>query len=451
MRSLLRAQLFFLVAVLAWTRAVGALGAEPSPGQPAMETPKALEDEFPEIRQAGEKLRQGDIDGARELLDKLVEAHPELPPAALLMARFFAQANDRAGVRHWLQVAVADEPDDPEAYVLLGDLNMQENRFAEADALYEEALERVEDTQAEDARSRDVALRALVGRSAVAEVRSEWDTARGYLEQVLAERPNDSGVLQRLARVLFQQGKAEEALEKLRAAAKADPTVLTPEATMAQFYEQAGDRQKATESMIAALKARPRDLNTRLAAAQWALSIGQFKTAEQQAEAALILDPKSTNAQVLRGIVAMFLKDYATAAKFFQQAYLQEPNNFAASNYLALALAHSNEPQQRQRAFEFAENNVRRNPDHQEAYSTLGWTLYRIGRLEDAERAFQTVVAMGPLPADTAYYWARLNADRGNRQQAIELAESALKTSGPFFMRPETEQLLEQLKKGQSR
>ncbi|HID77234.1 MAG TPA: tetratricopeptide repeat protein, partial [Planctomycetaceae bacterium] len=240
MRSLLRAQLFFLVAVLAWTRAVGALGAEPSPGQPAMETPKALEDEFPEIRQAGEKLRQGDIDGARELLDKLVEAHPELPPAALLMARFFAQANDRAGVRHWLQVAVADEPDDPEAYVLLGDLNMQENRFAEADALYEEALERVEDTQAEDARSRDVALRALVGRSAVAEVRSEWDTARGYLEQVLAERPNDSGVLQRLARVLFQQGKAEEALEKLRAAAKADPTVLTPEATMAQFYEQAG-------------------------------------------------------------------------------------------------------------------------------------------------------------------------------------------------------------------
>ncbi|HID34832.1 MAG TPA: enoyl-CoA hydratase, partial [Anaerolineae bacterium] len=40
--------------------------------------------------------------------------------------------------------------------------------------------------------------------------------------------------------LLDRRLSAEEALEKLRAAAKADPTVLTPEATMAQFYEQAG-------------------------------------------------------------------------------------------------------------------------------------------------------------------------------------------------------------------
>jgi tetratricopeptide (TPR) repeat protein len=154
--------------------------------------------------------------------------------------------------------------------------------------------------------------------------------------------------------------------------------------------------------------------------------------------------------QIFLGVAYMFRDDkakgdLAKATELFQRAYLQAPNSFAASNYLALAKANSDDPEDQKRAFDFAENNVTKYRNEPEAYATLGWTLYRVKRLDDAERAFATAASMGQLRSDTAYYWARLNADRGRTDEAIRLLRSALATSAPFLMREEAESLLEKL------
>ncbi len=283
----------------------------------------------------------------------------------------------------------------------------------------------------------------------VAGARQDWPAAQKYLEGLLAEDPKNAAALQELARVLFQQKKANDALLRLKEAAAADPNVVTPEAILAQYYEQAGDRTNATRFMVEALKVNPRDLKTRLVAAQWSWETDQLKQAAEQADAALQLDPNSIEALILRGIVALFQKDAKKAEECFQQAHLLSPANFAASNNLALALAEQDDEAKKRRALEYAQVNYRLNPNPRpaEAASTLGWVLYRLGRLDEAEAALAQAARAGNLSADTAYYIARVQVDRGQKDQARQLLEQALKTTRPFLLRKEAETLLESLKR----
>lgn len=438
-----------VISLICWTSIVQALAAQSAPAEATGDEAELATEKIPEFAEATELFNNGDYRGAKAVLEKAVKRDAKLPPAGLFMVRLFAQANQRGAVQNWLQQTVLEAPEDPEAYLLLADIDLQEGQWAQADALYEESMERLETFEGDPQRKSQMTQRAFLGIAALERVRGNWTAAQKNLETVLADNPKNTVALQQLARVLVRQNKPEDALSKLRAAAELEENMPAPEAVLAQLHEEQEDRANATKWMVAAINAKPRDFNTRLAAAQWALGIGEVITAKQQADVLLILKSDSLEAQILRGVVAMFLNDYVgtetSAAKFFQKAYLQSPSNLAASNYLALALANSGDPQQRRRAFDIAENNVRKNPNEPEVYSTLGWTLYKNGRLDEADRALATAGSMGQLRPDTAYYWARLSADRGRTDQALQMLESALANSSPFAMRDEAEDLLEQL------
>ena len=127
-----------------------------------------------------------------------------------------------------------ESPQDPEAYVLLADLDFQDGRWVQADLLYKEGLEKLDTFDGDPQRKQGVTQRALMGIAAVAGVRGDLATAEQKLQTVLADKPDNIGALQQLARVLVQQDKPDEALEKLRAAAEIDKGLLTPEAVLAQ-------------------------------------------------------------------------------------------------------------------------------------------------------------------------------------------------------------------------
>ena len=47
------------------------------------------------------------------------------------------------------------------------------------------------------------------------------------------------------------------------------------------------------------------------------------------------------------------------------------------------------------------------SPEAPEAASTYGWVLFKLGRLDDAEKWLQAAVSSGSVMPDTAYYYAR--------------------------------------------
>ncbi len=400
-----------------------------------------------EVTDALTRFKNKDFDGALKLLQAAKKKHPELPPAQVVMAQLFAAAKQPAAVRSSLEQAVVGHPDDPEAYLILGDLCMQERRTAEAGLLYAKAGSLAAAFKGSSKRKNILQQRADAGQASAAEVIKDWASAGKHLADWLKLAPSNAMALHRMGRVLFHQDKADEALAKFKEAAKDNKKVLTPEASLAQLYQQAGDRTNATKWMVAALTAAPKDLRTRLVAAQWSLETEQLDQAREQAAAAMKLDPGSLEAKLLRGVIALFMKDYKAAELYFESAHLQSPSNFAASNNLALALCEQDDEAKKNRALEYAQVNARQYPKQAEAASTYGWILYKLGRIDDAERALRAAAARGSLSPDTAYYIARVSADRGRKDEAKRLLEQALKTKRLFSQRVDAEALLKELNK----
>ena len=199
----------------------------------------------------------------------------------------------------------------------------------------------------------------------------------------------NSALMQRLARALFQQKKPQEALDTLKQAASVDSEMVTPEAVLGRMYDQAGDAANAKKWMEAALKASPKDFKTHMIVGQWDLEMGDVQAAKAEAAAALQIDPKAVDAQILRGVIALFEKDYSAAEAYFEQAHTQAPRNFAASNNLALALIEQNDDAKKKRALDYAVNNVQQFPRLSEAYSTYGWIQFKLGKIDEAEKALR--------------------------------------------------------------
>lgn len=443
--------LFFASVIVTLSTLAGFAGpsfgqpvTEPTaPAKPAATTPA----NYPEVVTAIEKFKNRDFDGAVASLKEAVKKHPDLPPAQIIMFQFFVQANQAYLARMALEKAVVDEPNDPESYVILGNVALQERRITDAALLYGKASDLLKTFTASEQRKKILEPQTVSGLGAVAEAREQWKIAEGFLKKLLELNPKDSGAMQRMARALFQEGDAAGALKMLKDAKAIDPSVLTPEAILGRYYEQFGDHKNAVVWMNNALKVAPKDLRTHLFVAQWALETGQIDVAKREGDKAMELDPKSLDAKVLLGVVALWQKQYDKAETWFQDAHLQSPSSFAASNNLALALCEQSDESKKQRAKEYATANYQANPKNADALSTLGWVFYKLGDLDRAALLMQQAAQAGNLSPDTAYYLGRIMYEKADKANAGTLLKFILNTNRPFSMKPEATDLLQKIER----
>jgi tetratricopeptide (TPR) repeat protein len=421
--------------------------AEAQPTTPPTTAAAPAEKPVPEVEEAWELFKQRDVDGALKKLKKVTKKNQDIPPAQIYLAEFFLRANAGTQAQALLEQAVIDSPDDPQAYYIMGTFAMRDRRVAAARLLFEKADSLIPKLSSE---KRKKLLEPLVlgGLARTSGARGDWADAQKKLETWLKLEPESTAALQQLGQSLLQQKDEKGALEQLVKASKIDPKLLSPEAFLAQFYWKSGDQDKAKKWMNDAINARPKELQTRVLAAQWAWETLRFGDAKKQADAAVKLDPQSVDAQFFRGLVALFQKDYSTAEEYFQNAHLLSPKDFRVSNGLALALVEQKGEEKKQRALEYAEANARQYSKSSEALSTYGWVLYKLGRLDDAERMLRGAVSGGTFSADTAYCLARVLSKRGGHDKDIrQLLESALQSPAPFQNRDDAKAWLEELKK----
>ena len=444
MRLALRRHAFILTLTVGLCVTIDAHAQPPSHAPKT--SPKAAKNETPALEEAVKRFRVRDFDGALAAFRQAVKENPDNPPAEVFLADMFKTVNDPAAARTWLERAVFEHSNDPQAYLALGDVNLRERRLVEAFMLFSSGARRAEAMPTEDARKKRLQEHAYRGLAAVAEARSDWPTAQRHLDAILRAAPEDALINQRLGRAVFFQRKPADALKHFQTAFALDKKLLTPETLMGQLYEQKGDRENAARYMALAVKANPNDLNTCLAVAHWALGAGNLSVARQQTEVARKINAESLAALAASGHVALCMKDYAQAQRHYEAVVAKAPTDFAATNGLALALCEREEPESKNRALEHAQSTLRNYPRSTEAAATLGWVLYHLGRLEEADRVFGQVALAGDLSSDAAYYIARTAAQQGRNEQAKRLLEVALETKTYFAKRPDAEALLAKLK-----
>ena len=102
---------------------------------------RQLSKQFPELAQALKEFKNKAERLGREDLEAAKKKHALLPPVDLLEAMILSAANQRGGVLMNLEKCVKETPTDPEAYVVLADLALNDRRFTEADLLYAKAAQ----------------------------------------------------------------------------------------------------------------------------------------------------------------------------------------------------------------------------------------------------------------------------------------------------------------------
>ena len=442
------------------------------------------------MRKGLEYIGQKQIDKALKEFHEASLKYPKLPTEYMIMYGIFAQAANgnpanANAARYWLEQAAQKTPSDPEPWVVLGGMALNEGRMAEAELDFAKAKELLGSYKNEQ-RKGFIQNQALSGMVTVAERRERWSEAQKLLEDFLKAEPNDIGALQRLARAKFWQRNPQEAYADLKKAKEIDlakvandktgkthEQMLPAAAMMAQYYDEfertqkyTGKNPNAEKFFKYAWEHSPDDLRLRVVVAQWALENGDLALAKEQAKQALRIEakdqelpvakqryPHSTAGRMLSGFVAVWEKNWPEAENYFEKVFLEAPNDFNVKNNLALTLVEQDDAAKKNRALDYAMGNYKDNKDNQQKYaeaaSTLSWVCFRRGDYDTAGKAMEQALsaAGGNVSnADTATYLAYILSHNNRKYNAKQLLETFLNSGRPFTMKPEAKELYEKVK-----
>jgi tetratricopeptide (TPR) repeat protein len=405
------------------------------------------------IQQAVESFNKSDFSGAFAQLQELYAKFPNIAPPRIILAEWYAQSNLGEAVRASLEMATDETPNDPEAYVLLGEILLHQRYLTAADLLLQTAKAKLAAYNANPERKKMIQSAWNHNAIMLAEVRGRWETMLTLLDEVGKQDGETPMQLRQKGIALFQLKKDTEAYEQFRKAdtlAKdaAEPdTGLPAEAAMAQLYQMRGDKKNAQKYLAAALQKYPKSREVVVLSIQSRINEDQLEDARKLAETLLLENPDWQPAKRLLATVTLYLGDYAGAEKLFQELILDSPNDEQVMNGLALVQCEQDDPQKLQRALEYARENVRKNQQEADYWATLGWVLYKANQWEASEQALQQAAATGRVNAATAYYLSRLAMQSGRIAEAVQFLEAALDTPAPFAKRRDAVRLLNELKK----
>jgi tetratricopeptide (TPR) repeat protein len=407
-----------------------------------------------ELEKAVAAFTQSKFPEALAILKELYKGHPEIAPPRVVMAQMLAQAKLGDAVRANLELGTEETPDDPEAYLLLGEIALRQRNLTAAELLLKRAASAVEKYSASQTRKKILTSSILRVFSDLYEVRQRWAQMEKCVDEQIQFDGQNATFLRRKGIAVFRQDRDDAAKQLFLQADQLDKANtassqkgLPADAILAQLYLTRGDKDKARVALESALKAYPESKEVLALSIQMRISDDKLEEAVVLAQKLWTDDPTSAAAKRLRATVGLYLQDYVVAEKLFQELLLESPTDAQAQNGLALALCEQESQDKLKRALEYAVDNVRKNQNNGEFWGTLGWVQYRANQLADAEKSLKQSVASGSINAATAYYLARLAVKSGKTDEAKQFLTLATQNNNQFAKRREATLLLKELSK----
>ena len=339
---------------------------------------------------------------AEALVRRYMEGKP-LPELRMGYARALLDTQRYTEAAQQLQVVTAEKPDYPEAWLVQGTLQVQDNQDAAAEISLKRYVELVQSTRSGEERSRGLA-QAYLSLSRIAEKRKDYALAGAWLDKI--ENPQDLVAAQnRRASILARQGKLDEARKLLRS---------LPERT-------------------------PEDARMKLSAeVQLLRDSKQFKAAYDLLAQATAKQPGDADLLYDQAMVAEKMGNMAEMERLLRLVISAKPDYHHAYNALGYSFAERNVrlPEAReliQKALTFA-------PDDPFISDSLGWVEFRMGNKAEALRILDTAYKTRP-DADIAAHLGEVLWSLGQRERAHAIWKEGL------LLNNENETLQETLKR----
>lgn len=426
----------------------------------------------------------GNRDAARKLLTEALAANPNYVPARLADIRQTAANKDLAGARSKLDTLLSENPSNPEALLIKGNLLEFDGDASGALALYQKAIEakpsymnahsaaiasllRAEKTD-EAAKQLD-ALKKIAAKhpqvylldAQVNYQRKDYKTARESAQQLLRISPNNPLSLQmagaieyqlrsylqaetylakalqsapglRLARRLLvsshlrtgQPGKALETLQPLLANIDQDSALL---ALAGEAYLQQGDAKKAADYFAKASKLEPENAAKKTSLALAHMAQGNAEYAFQELEQISVSD-KGITADL--ALISAHLRNNQLdkALKAIDALEIKQPNNPATHNLKARALLAKKDMAGARQSFEKA---VSINPAFFPAVASLATLDVLDKKPDEARKRFEAVIGADPKNIQALLALAELKAANGGNVDEVSALIGKAITAAP--------------------
>jgi tetratricopeptide (TPR) repeat protein len=329
----------------------------------------------------------GRDDEAREAYEAARERAPEHGAPLYMLAEFHRRHGDREAAEPLYRELVEREGNAAAWRALAAFLAADRRHDDEAEAAYRAALERA--TPAERGRAR----RELAG---FLFARDRFAAAEAVLREAIADDPDDFALLRALAEMHDRAGDPAEAEAVLLEAVEARPDDPRPLLVVSQYRERRGDLAGALEAAEQALAIRPDAVVSRVRKAELLIALGMAED-----------DPQPT-AQGRAIVNALLGGDPNLPEALYVQARLQIVE------------------QKYEEAIQSLSRALDRRADWPEAHTLLGRALALNGDLRGARSSFARALELDPGLLDAQRGLARIQADLGEYEQAVEVGRRAL-------------------------
>ncbi|MCA9257570.1 MAG: tetratricopeptide repeat protein [Planctomycetales bacterium] len=402
----------------------------------------------PQLKQAAQWYRRGDLDQTLTWLRKATAADPALSPPELLLGNMLFSEERVGQAVDYFERAARQYPSDPEPHLIFGDLALRRRRICDAEVQYSRAETLASTLDESNARRAGMVERAAMGLAQVAEARHDLTGAITRYRSLLEQHPDLARAHFRLGNVLYAHGDQEGALAELRLASQLLTNAPSPLLTLAQLAQQAGKLDEADNWMQRAVDESSDDASILLAMARWQLEMRQApQKAATWLEKARLQSPESIEVDYLSALVAWAQGELSRAEETLESVVLQQPDHLAASNALAAVLAEQNDPKRLRRAQELIQLTASTNQRSTETLAVLGWVAFKAGNLELADRNLRPILQDPSASRDSRYYLSRTLFQRGQIDAALRLLRDTVASTGPFIHMREARRWMQDLVK----
>jgi tetratricopeptide (TPR) repeat protein len=222
--------------------------------------------------------------------------------AWLSLANVLEKSNREEALTAYHQAATL-QPKDAEPHLAAGHLLEQDNKFADAEQEYKQAL------------ALDPASDALTGLANVYMRGRRFAEAEEYLRKLVAAHPREAAAHIQLGRVLAAQGKNDEAIAELQTVAKPAAADVSVQRDLADLYFAAAKNEEAETAYRALLATHPNEAELHHDLGRTLLRQKKFQEAQKEFLATVRLKPDLGEAYSDLAFAANENKDYSLSVK----------------------------------------------------------------------------------------------------------------------------------------
>ncbi len=334
-------------------------------------------------------MGKGEVRGAQESLIRSLEIDPGLIGARFLLAKIYLgrfESGNLSLARRELVKVLEAVPNDVEALILYGNLNIRENDLAGAEAAFNKVITRKPDDPLSHFRLGTVYH--LMGKN---------QDAINALERSLELDPEDINTVGFLVDIYIKVGSLDKAvnlcLDK-RPAQASDKDNAVFEQLLGKIYIAKADMVQAEDHFKRALDYAPGLLPAHRALTELYLRSGRTEEIINHYEKAVEVDPGFLPGYVILGLIRQESGEREKAAQYYRGALEIKKDFGPAASNLALILAESGEDLDE--ALRLAQVARERMPNDPNAMDTLGWIYHLLGHSWKAIPELERAVELAP-------------------------------------------------------